>query len=368
MSDRMKLLGTVTADLVFLAIVLAGAALFLEVVARVIQQNSRPMIPFVLDDFGGPRLQANLDLPVTLPHYKRMQLTTDAIGARVADVAAANQQRADGILFVGDSQVLGWGLSFSDTAAARLAEHMHLPQERVTILAAASQDPERELSWAQAYTRAHTQRQHIEVVALNLGNDLDEMYLGRSSIRFPSGGSLSSWLSHHSVAFLDFGLLRLSLAQWQRDEHQEVNYAMLLLSDAERLLLADGVVSSLQKLLQALPPADERVILVIPQDSQVAMSQFQKYRPLYRTDRDYAAHESAQRRAVERLESLQQAVVKRLEAQRLKVVVLEPALRAALGRPNLIDTHSHHLMAAGQEVAAQALAAAVQPTAPAGNL
>jgi len=359
MSARLKLLSTIAADIVFLAIVLAAAALFLEVLARVVQRNSRPMIPFVLDDLGGPRLSPDLDLPVRLAHYDRMQLTTDALGARVADPAARNASRAGGILFVGDSQVLGWGLSFADTAAARLAQRIRMSADRVTILAAPSQDPERELHWAREYARAHPQRQHIEVVALNMGNDLDEIYLGRVGMRFPSGGSLTFWLSRHSVAFLDFSLLRHSLAQRKRDEHQEVNYAMLLLNDAERALLAECVAQSLDTLLKALPPADERLILIIPQDTQIALSQFRKYRSLYRTESDYALHEAAQRRAVQRLEALQSDIAERVKVLGLSVVVTEPALRAALGKPNLIDTHSHHLMAQGQDITAQVLAAAL---------
>jgi hypothetical protein len=211
MSGRSKLLQTLAADLVFLAIVLTGTAVFLELAARAIQRNARPLIPSVLDDFGARRLEKDLDLPVKLPHYERMRITTDATGARVADVAARTANRSDGILFVGDSQILGWGLSFSETAAARLALRMHVPLERVVILAADSQDPEREISWARDYTRAQPQRQRIEVVALNLGDDLDEIYMGRSADHLPSGGPITSWLSHHSVAFLDFEMLRLAL-------------------------------------------------------------------------------------------------------------------------------------------------------------
>lgn len=359
MSARLKLVSTLTADIVFLVIVLTLAALFLELVARAVQRNARPMIPFVLDDLGGPRLLPDLDLPVRFSHYERMQLTTDALGARVADKAARAAPRDKGILFVGDSQVLGWGLSFTDTAAARLAQRMQMSADRVTILAAASQDPERELNWAQEYARAHPQRQHIEVVALNMGNDLDEIYLGRGGMRLPSGGSLTSWLSRHSVAWLDFNLVRHWLAQREHDEHLEVNYSMLLLNDAERALLAECVAQSLDALLKALPPADARLILIIPQDSQVALSQFRKYRSLYRTQADYAIHESAQRRAVQRLEALQSDVVARLERQGLSVVVAEPALRAAIGKPDLIDTLSHHLMATGQDIVAQELARAL---------
>jgi len=360
MSARVKLLSTIAADVVFLAVVLVLAGLFLEVVARAVQRNTRPMIPFVLDELGGPRLEADLDLPVRLVHYNRMQLTTDAIGARVVDPAAREAARADGILFVGDSQVLGWGLSFGETAAARLAQRLRIPADRVTILAAPSQDPERELNWARAYARAHPQHEHIEVVALNMGNDLDEIYLGRVGMRLPSGGTFTSWLSRHSVAFLDFSLLRRSVSQWQRDEHQEVNYAVLLLNDAERALLAECVVASLDSLLKALPPADQRLILIIPQDTQVALSQFKKYRSLYRTESDYAIHESAQRRAVQRLEALQSDVLQRLKTLGIPAVVVEPALRAALDKPDLIDTHSHHLMARGQDITAQVLAKAVE--------
>jgi hypothetical protein len=358
MSGRWKQPRTWAADLLCLALVLAGAAVFLELATRAIQRNNRPLIPSVLDDFGGRRLEKELDLPVKLPHYERMQITTDATGARVADVAARTTNRSDGILFVGDSQILGWGLSFPETAAARLAQRMHVPLERVAILAAALQDPEREISWVRDYTRAQPQRQRMEVVALNLGDDLDEIYMGRAADHLPSGGSITSWLSHHSVAFLDFEMLRLALDPRRQDQHAEVNYSMLLLNDIERAMLAEGVAASLERLVRALPPADQRAILIIPQDSQVAASEFMKYRSLYRTDSDFTLHQAAQQKAVRHLETFQSDIVARLRNRlSIPVVVLEPALRTALNQHNLIDVQSHHLMAAGQEVIAQTLAA-----------
>ena len=170
---------------------------------------------------------------------------------------------------------------------------------------------------------------------------------------------MTAWLSRHSVAFLDFSLLRHWLAERKNDEHLEVNYAMLLLDDAERALLAECVAESLNALMKALPPADERLVLIIPQDSQVALAQFSKYRSLYGTQADYAIHESAQRRAVQRLEALQSDVVERLRRLGLSAVVVAPALQAALGKADLIDSSSHHLMAAGQDVIAQELAKAL---------
>lgn len=357
MSGRSKLLQTLAADLVFLAIVLTGTAVFLEFAARALQRNARPLIPSVLDDFGARRLEKDLDLPVKLPHYERMRITTDATGARVADVAARTANRSDGILFVGDSQILGWGLSFSETAAARLGLRMHVPLERVVILAADSQDPEREISWARDYTRAQPQRQRIEVVALNLGDDLDEIYMGRSADHLPSGGPITSWLSHHSVAFLDFEMLRLALDPRRKDQHAEVNYSMLLLNDIERGILAEGVAASLDRLVHALPPAEQRAILIVPQDSQVAASQFMKYRSHYRTEADFTLHQAAQRKAVPYLETFQSDIIARLTSRlNIPVIVLEPTLRSALNQDNLIDVQSDHLMAAGQEVTAQALA------------
>lgn len=351
-------LRTLAADLVFLALVLAGTAAFLELATRAIQRNSRPLIPTVLDDFGARRLEKDLDLPVKLPHYERMRITTDATGARVADVAARTANRSDGILFVGDSQILGWGLNFPETAAARLAQRLHVPLERVAILAAALQDPEREISWVRDYTRAQPRRQRIEVVALNLGDDLDEIYMGRSADHLPSGGSITSWLSHHSLAWLDFEWLRSALDPRRKDQHTEVNYSMLLLDDSERAILAEGVAASLDRLVRALPPADQRAILIIPQDSQVAASEFMKYRTGYRTDSDFTLHQAAQRTAVRHLETFQSDIVARLRSRlNIPVVVLEPALRSAQNQLNLIDVRSHHLMAAGQGVIAQALAA-----------
>jgi hypothetical protein len=62
---------------------------------------------------------------------------------------------------------------------------------------------------------------------------------------------------------------------------------------------------------------------------------------------------------VQRLQALQSDVVARLKLSGLSVVVVEPALRAAIGKPDLIDNLSHHLMAAGQDIIAQELARAL---------
>jgi hypothetical protein len=132
---------------------------------------------------------------------------------------------------------------------------------------------------------------------------------------------------------------------------------MLLLNDIERGILAEGVAASLDRLVHALPPAEQRAILIVPQDSQVAASQFMKYRSHYRTEADFTLHQAAQRKAVPYLETFQSDIIARLTSRlNIPVIVLEPALRSALNQHNLIDVQSDHLMAAGQEVTAQALA------------
>jgi hypothetical protein len=353
-------LASLLADLIFSALVCVVAAVLVEVTARLIQVNARPMIPFVIDRLGATRLEADLDIPIQLPHYARMRLVTDGLGARVASVAARDAERTGGVLFVGDSQILGWGLAFQQTAAARLAGLIGVPREKVAIVAAPAEDPEKEVGWARDYARLRPERQRVEVVALNLGNDLEEIYLSRAGTLFQSSGGLSAWLSHHSVAYLDLALLRSALWGQQGEPHPEVNSAMRRLDDEERSLLAADVAASLERLFNELPPADQRIVMIIPQDSQVRIEEFDKYRAYYSDEADFSLHKAAQEIAVARLKEFQQMGAACLRAAGLTVVLLEPALREAWRKTDLIDTRSHHLMAAGQEIAARAVAAVMK--------
>jgi hypothetical protein len=351
----MKRVDRLLSDFVFLILVILTCVLLVEGVLRIVQLNERPMIPSIVDRFGATRLQPLLNLPVRLPEYQAIRLVTDEAGARVASVAARDGDRSNGVLFVGDSQVLGWGLSFEHTAASRLAGIIGIPQDKIAILAAPAEDPEKEIGWARDYSRRWRQRQRVEVVALNLGNDLEEIYLTRVGTLFPSSGGLPAWLSRHSLAYIDLTLLRASLQGEQGEPHPEVNSAMLWLNEDERKLLAEGAADSVERLFTVLPPADRRIVMVIPQDSQVRIDEFDKYRRYYSDDADFKLHKAAQEVALDRLEIVQQVIVAKLESRGIKVVLVEPALSQAWGRGQLIDTRSHHLMNAGQEVAARAL-------------
>jgi hypothetical protein len=351
----MSWLGSLLGDMVFLAVMGGCAAILFESTARVVQWNARPMIPFAVDRLGAARLEADLDLPVKLALYERINITTDDVGARVEDVPARDIDRTNGVLFVGDSQVLGWGLTFAQTAASLLAHSLGVPQNKVAIIGSASEDPEKEMGWVVDYASHHSQRQNVEVVAVNMGNDADEMILGRSGTSFPSGRWLNSWLSHHSLAYLDLALLWSSVNEGTQGLHPEINYSMLYLNDREIDLLAQGMVESTESLINALPPADRRIVMIIPQDSQISMHEFDKYRTYYSSDSDFVLHRAAQSRAVERLDKLQEKIVRLLREKEIQVVALEPALRSAYGRTFLIDTNSHHLMAAGQVVAADSV-------------
>src|SRR5690242_4192523 len=96
----------------------------LEGGSRLFHWNARPMIPFTLDGNGAPRMVADLDISVRLPGHERIRIITDSLGARVGSRAAALADRRGGILVVGDSQALGWGLDFSATLGAQLGKRL----------------------------------------------------------------------------------------------------------------------------------------------------------------------------------------------------------------------------------------------------
>jgi hypothetical protein len=347
-------------------LVLAVVALLLEGMSRIVHLNKRPAIPAISDPDGALRMPAGFDATIQLAGRAPFALCTDGQGLRVADCSAATLAADPEVLVVGDSQALGWGFDFGQTFGALVAAE--LPGHRsgsARLMAAAATDVESLRSWAADYRRDGASVQArakspagqlplLNIVSLNLGNDLDEMFFSRSSVTVPRFRAAREWLAVHSTVMADFTIAKNALfnAEWQSPPG--ANPVLFALDDAERATLAKAAAAAVERLAQALPPARDTVVLLLPNDYQVQPGEFDKYRRFYPQP---AQFESWQRRipqAVARLDALQSAIAAELQAHGVRVAVPHEALKAA-DPLALFDRGSHHYSPLGQRILARSI-------------
>jgi hypothetical protein len=351
------------------AMALAAAVLLLGVMeagVRLVQGGARPMIPAIRDERGQPRLPPEIDFDVRLSGGARSRLTTDAFGARVADQAAAQAPHEGGLLVVGDSQAMGWNMPFEQSFGARVAAGLGVPLQRTFLLTAAAQEPESLQSWLQSYTRAHPQRLRAALVSVNLGNDFEEMVYGRLGAQATPTPWHMRALTAHSLLFLDAALVRHLWGNRYGDELPPgVNVSMAALDADARRELVHAMADAVERLVASLPPADQVLVLGVAQDTQVAASEFAKYRRYYQDDAEFQKYRAMQQAAVARLAEADAELGRLLRARGISYLSLAEPLRAHWRPQDYLDTGSHHLLAAAHAVAADAIGRALQ-SAPAG--
>jgi len=317
----------------------------------------------VVDADGNARAPSEMDMLVRLPGMDTVHYVTDNSGARVEQ--AVDAQVKPEWLFVGDSQMLGWGLEFEDSLPGRMARLHGQQMSAVRILASSRQDPVGLLAWARDYTRLHPSRHRVVAVGINLGNDLDEIYFRHYAPSPLTSSRMTEWLSLNSIAFLDFS--RLLQALRGRDAtpgFAGVNTAMVLIGDdphALQALIAD-TVRGVSKLFAALPAADQRVVIIIPQDSQVALAEFDKYRNAYRDDPTFEKAREMQARAIRRLDKAEFALMKQLQALGYCVISTHAELQRHYTASGYFDRNSHHLLRNAAAAAAAAFDSDLPPT------
>ena len=324
-----------------------------EAASRIVHGNVRPMIPFVVDHDGGPRLAPDMDMAVRLPGRDSIRLTTDALGGRIEPGGAGPPR----ILVAGDSQLLGWGLDARQSLGPVLGTALLGSPGGAVTLAAAGADPETLVPWARDYRRAGAERLRLKVIGLNLGNDLDEMILGRALPAAPGPSQrIVEWLTLHSFAFMDLSMAMARLSGKHEGIPPGADPVLFMLDDAERTDLADGAAQAMRNLTAALPPADRTVVLLIPNDTQVAPAEFEKYRPAYPDEQTFLAWRRNVPLAKARLDAIADRVSRDLAGGDLIVLDLRAVLAGHDPR-KVFDRHSHHLTAYGTRLAAQAILA-----------
>lgn len=343
-------------------LVLAVVALLLEGMSRIVHLNKRPAIPAISDPDGALRMPAGFDATLQLAGREPFALCTDAQGLRIADCSAATLAADTEVLVVGDSQALGWGFDFGQTFGALVAAE--LPGHRAggaRLMAAAATDVESLQSWAADYRQAGALAQVpagrmplLNIVSLNLGNDLDEMFFSRSSVTVPRFRAAREWLAVHSTVMADFTIAKNALfnAEWQSPPG--ANPVLFALDDAERATLAKAAAAAVERLARALPPAHDTVVLLLPNDYQVQPREFDKYRRFYPQAVQFESWQRRIPQAVARLDALQAAITTELQARGLRVAVPHEALKA-VDPLALFDRGSHHYSPLGQRILARSV-------------
>jgi hypothetical protein len=343
-----------TAYILKLVMICLLAGLFLEGVLRIIQQNYKPIIPYKLDN-QIPHLPYDSEFYVSLAGGVKGKYTTDDMGARILSADVRGHSREGDILIVGDSQPMGWGMDFDQTFASRLAAAVTADPGKARILAAPATDPEHFMFAISNYSQKHQERQRASIVVLNLGNDLDEMYTVREGLGVETSSAFTFWLNMHSLLYLDAALLRSKIFGGTDIQTPGINSIFYALLPDEQIVLADQAVRIVLECIKRLPPSDQVIVLITPQDFQIDLSQFDKYRSFYKTEQEFNDWKSRTPQHAEILNSLEKHIIDRFEAEHVKVVSVSSILRQAGAFEGVFDNFSHHLTAKGHQLVADAL-------------
>ena len=349
---------TATGVLFECILITAFAVLLLEGASRVLHWGVRPMLPSTLDDAFAPRMPARFDSWISVYGGPKFRVCTDQFGLRKS--SCEGEEVPAKVVVVGDSQAFGWGMPYSDSFSVKVARSLGTGEETARSMAAGGADIEGLYGWARDYRSKGGPQAAVNIVVVNLGNDLDEMYFGRSSHPTMLLKSLRSWLTVHSYLMLDITLLKyklLGVGEWYLPPG--ANPVVFSLNSQERSQLASGTAAAAVRLLRALPPAQHSVVLLMPQDYQVARSEFAKYQRFYPSTAQFEGWSKRISEAASRLDDIERSIAQDLHSQ--GIVVVRPKGRLATHDPlAVIDRNSHHYTALGQGLIAAAIVEALQ--------
>ncbi|WP_158300811.1 hypothetical protein [Chromobacterium sp. ATCC 53434] len=351
---RMKDYGV---NLIAMALILSAMALALEGLSRLFHLGKRPMVPFITDQIGNPRMPPLFQATVVFANGAPFHICTDGDGLRTAQCDGA--ARPPQVLTIGDSQAFGWGMPFSATFTSRLANR--LPGTPVAgLMAVAGTEPESLNSWAADYRAKHPGiKLKLKIICLNLGNDLDEMFFTPANITLPRFKAIREWLSVHSVFMLDFTILKSILAGNEMGYLPPgANPVLFTLDQDERRALAEASVAAIKRLNASAPPAEKTVVLILPNDYQVAPSEFLKYRRFYPSAEEFDSWEKRIPESRRRLDQMQQSIATALTQSGLIVAMPEPDL-ARFDPKTILDRASHHYNALGNQIIADSILKAI---------
>lgn len=334
---------------------LRTAGLFILILVTVegvsrVRTPHAPLLPF-RGTASYPVLPASAAMAVAFGSASPVWYVTDQTGARIARPGLP-VEKTD-FLVVGDSQALGYDLPFEDTAAVAVARCA--ASNQLAIAAAPASDPEDYLRRYQDEIRDRTMLKRA-IVLVNLGNDLDEIYLSGQWFRGITGDTVQTWLLQHSRAYQN-------LLLWQQDRALAattipgVNRILYELSADERLQLTDALAA---RVAAGIDPRLPTTVAILPNDSDVAPSELAKYQ-------QYAASIPAFQKWLRQAAvfSAQQSALRRLLVARLRTAGVDVLDLSYLFSPQnataMFARTSHHLTAHANRLIGQRLCQHLRP-------
>jgi len=324
-----------------------------EIAARVMNGGYLPIIPYTIER-GVPVLPARAVFDVRFSDGLPVRYVTDRNGFRVGEAGTTSPQ-PPGVFVAGDSQVLGYGFEFTDTFASIVAEQAFGGAERAAILGPPAMDPEMLEQALAAHRGVLAGGTPLAVVALNLGNDLDEIFTAGSWYRGIDQPWLQGWLIRNSVAYMTY----VQHAYARAADHAMVpgiNRMFYMTAPEERVLLARETADLLIRASRALG-AQDVIVLIVPQDIQVFPADFGKYRKYFADAGDYARWEERVPEVAAGLRALEAYTASRIEAAGLTVIRLSALMPQDADPALYFSRTSHHLMPASHRLIADAILA-----------
>lgn len=207
--------------------------------------GSLPLLPYYFKE-AAALLPAGSNFTVSFYGGPSTLYVTDAWSARIAEASMAGVRLTGGIFVIGDSQPLGYALDFHETFPSIVAGGLVGNRDAARILAAPSNHPATYQSMLNRYGADPLPRQRLVIASLNLGNDLDEMFMEGWYWARENSTPFNRWMALHSFVFNDLRLIR---ANWlvPGNSPAGVNPVCFMMAPDERVVLAREAVTCLSE-------------------------------------------------------------------------------------------------------------------------
>lgn len=326
-------------------------ASMVEIAARMVNSGYLPIIPYTIER-GVPTLPANVSFEVQFDDDNPVRYVTDGNGFRISE-QETGAKRSPKVFVAGDSQVLGYGFAFSATFAAIVADAMYGGADRAAILGSPGMDPEILQYAIAAHKQVALADTRLAIIALNLGNDLDEIFTGGSWYRGIDQPQVQGWLIRNSVAYMTY-VQRSYAKALDRTLVPGVNRIFYVTSPEERVLLARETADVLLSAAKSIA-AQRVIVLIVPQDVQVFPGDFGKYRKYFANADEFAGWEARIPDISSGLRVLEAYIASRMEDAGLNVVRVSRLLPANGNPAVYFSRTSHHLTPAAHRLIAKEL-------------
>jgi len=328
--------------------------LLIEGILRLVHAGYKPIIPYRLTN-QVPHLPANSKFYSSLAGGVKGEYVTDDQGARILNAEVRSHSRSGEIFVVGDSQPLGWGMDFESTFASQIASAVLSDPAKARILGSPGTDVEHEAFAITKYAEQCDGRLKAAILTLNLGNDLDEMFVGRQTLGLESSNNLTFWLNMNSFLYMDINLLKSRIFSADPRPTPGINTVLYALLPDEQEVLADQAVKASMECIKHMPPSEKVIVLVIPNDYQVDPTQIDKYRIFYKSDRDFQQWKSRIEEFVGTMNLIEGRIVAGLRAQGVSLVSFSELAKSSQSSDGIFDSYSHHLTPKGHQLVSTAL-------------